>query len=195
MATEIGRLIELMPASGRMYCKIISNPNQAAVIAAKLPLPGQETRPIQINLDLWDQLPQPQRDLLLLRAVSWLTAIRWLQPDLYSGLAAIGTALTAWELLQVNAAGIITFGGLTAVAVMQIWRKNRNDQVELIADEKAVQVAQRRGYSRVEAAHALADAMAATAQIEGRNLSVSELVRCQALRAMATPVAAPTSVD
>jgi hypothetical protein len=187
--SEIGRLIELMPASGRMYCKIISNPQQSTVIAAKFPRPGQETRPIQINLELWHKLSQPQRDLLLLHTVSWLTGIRWFQPDLYLGLAAAGASVGSIELLLGNAAGVVTFGGLTAVAIAQIWRKNRSNQNQVIADEKAVQVAQRRGYSQTEAVQALAEAIEAVAQIEGRTLTVNELLRCQTLRS-AVPLAA-----
>lgn len=190
--TEIHRLVELMPASGRMYCKIVSRPNQATVIAAQLPLPTQETRPIWVNFDLWQQLSEPQRDLLLLRTVSWLISIRWLKPSLYQGLAIAGVVLTSLELLQMNAAGMITFGGVTAIAIAQLWRKNRNNEVEMAADEKAVQIAQRRGYTQMAAAQALLEAVERVAQIEQRQLSFVELLRCQKLRAVITPL--PLSV-
>jgi hypothetical protein len=186
--SEINRLLDLMPASGRMYCKIVENSQQAQVITAKLPRPGQETRPIQINFELWKKLTQPQRDLLLLHTVSWLTSIQWFKPNLYQGVAAAGAGLALLELLQTNAAGIITFAGLTALAVVQIWRQNRSQDLQIAADEKAIQVAQRRGYTKTEAAQALIEAIEAAAQIEGRaNLSFTELVRCQALRAIAAP--------
>ncbi len=181
--SEINRLVELMPASGRMYCKIISDPNQPTVILARLPRPNQEIRRIRINFDLWQQFSQSQRDLLLLRAVSRLTSIQWLKPELYQGLAAAGATITMLELLQANAAGMITFGGLTGLAIAQIWRKNRSSEAEMISDEKAVKVAQRRGYSQSEATRALIEAIEAVAQIEQRNLSVTELLRCQNLRA------------
>jgi len=183
LGSEINRLVELMPASGRMYCKIISDPNQPRVILTKLPLPNQETRPIRINFDLWQRLSQPQRDLLLLRAVSRLTSVQWLKPELYQGLAAAGTVITLVEIAQTNAAGMITFGGLTALAIAQIWRKNRSSEAEMLSDEKAIQVAQRRGYTQSEATEALIEAIEAVAQIEQRNLSVAELLRCQNLRA------------
>jgi hypothetical protein len=185
--SEINRLLDLMPASGRMYCKIVENNQQAQAITAKLPRPGQETRPIQINFELWEKLPQPQRDLLLLHTVSWLTSIHWFKPNLYQGVAAAGAGLALLELLQTNAAGIITFASLTALAVVQIWRQNRSQDLQ-IADEKAIQVAQRRGYTKTEAAQALIEAIEAAAQIEGRaNLNFTELIRCQALRTIAAP--------
>ena len=153
------------------------------MILTRLPRPNQENRPIRINFDLWQKLSEPQRDLLLLRAVSRLVAIQWLKPELYQGLAAAGAVMTLIELSQTNAAGMITFGGLTALAIAQIWRKNRSSEAEMISDEKAIQVAQRRGYSQSEATQALIEAIEAVAQVEQRHLSVTELLRCQNLRA------------
>ncbi|NJO78279.1 MAG: DUF3318 domain-containing protein [Cyanobacteria bacterium RM1_2_2] len=185
--SEISRLLDVMPASGRMYCKIVSS-NQPKVIAAKLPRPGQETRPILINFDLWQQLTQPQRDLLLLHTVSWLLLIRWVKPDLYQGLVAAGIAGTLLELFQGNTAAVVTLGGLTTLAAAQIWRKNRSIDLETAADEKAVQIAQRRGYTAAVAAQSLVEAIAAVAKIEGRaNLSFNETLRCQNIRKLTSP--------
>lgn len=184
--SEISRLLDLMPASGRMYCKIVPT-DQPTVIAAKLPRPGQESRPIWINFDLWQQLPQPQRDLLLLHTVSWLLLIRWVKPDLYQGLIVAGSVGTLVEFFQGNTAAVVTLGGLTALAVAQIWRKNRSLELETAADEQAVQTAQRRGYSIGLAAQSLVEAIEAVAKIEGRlHLSLHETLRCQNIRAFAT---------
>jgi hypothetical protein len=194
---EIYRLIELMPASGRMYCKVVAQPQQSAAIAARFPLPWHKTRPIAINFSLWDQLPQPQRDLLLLRTVSWLNAIQWFKPDLYQGLVLAGLAGTVLELLQADAAGIVTAGGLTVLAGTQVWRKSRSTEMELEADEKAIQIAQRRGYTETEASHHLLEAIEAAAKLEGRsNPNFTELLRCQNLRAIAglSPVAVPETL-
>jgi hypothetical protein len=182
---ELYRLIDLMPASGRMYCKVISKPEQPEVITAPFPLPWNETRPIAINPDLWQQLTQPQRDLLLLYTVSWLMSIQWFKFDLYQGLVAAGLAGTLLEALQADAAGIVTASGLTVLAAAQIWRKSRNTQTHLIADEKAIEVAQRRGYGEAEAAQQLLEAIEAVAQLENRPLSFTELIRCQNLRVVA----------
>jgi hypothetical protein len=185
--SEINRLLDLMPASGRMFCKIVST-QQPKVIAAKLPRPGQETRPVLINFDLWQQLTQPQRDLLLLHTVSWLLLIRWVKPDLYQGLVAAGLAGTMLELFQGNTAAVVTLGGLTTLAAAQIWRKNRSIDLETAADEKAIQIAQRRGYSAAVAAQSLIEAIEAVAKIEGRpNLSLNETLRCQNIRRFASP--------
>lgn len=184
--SEISRLLDLMPASGRMYCKIVST-QQPTVIAAKLPLPGQETRPIWINFDLWQQLTQPQRDLLLLQTVSWLLSIQWIKPNLYQGLVAVGVVGTLLESLQWNAVGMVTLGGLTTLAAAQLWRKNRSTEVEMAADQKAVQIAQRRGYAATVAAQSLIEAIEAVAKIEGRPNSLTETLRCQNIRAFTTP--------
>ncbi|HEY9659187.1 MAG TPA: DUF3318 domain-containing protein, partial [Allocoleopsis sp.] len=77
MDAEITRLLDLMPASGRMTTRLVSNPQRPSVIAAKFPLPWQENRPITINFELWQQLPQAERDLLLLHTVCWLINIEW----------------------------------------------------------------------------------------------------------------------
>ncbi len=184
--SELHRLVDLMPASGRMYCKIISKPEQPSVISAELPLPWQQNHPIAINFDLWKQLTQPQRDLLLLQTVSWLLSIQWFKLDIYQGLTAAGLAGTLVELIQADATGIIVASGLTLVAASQIWRKSRGAQNQLAADEKAVEIAQRRGYSETEAAHHLLTAIEAVARIENRStLDFTELIRCQNLRSIA----------
>lgn len=183
---EIRRLLEVMPASGRMMTKLISKPEQRAVIDSPFPTPWMQTRPIWINFGLWHQLSKPQRDLLILRTVSWLTGIKWFRPSLYQGMVAAGVVGTIVELVQSDPVGIIVAGGLTAIAGTQIWRANRSTERELEADEAALLVAQRRGYSESDAAHYLLTAIEATAQIEGRpSLSFTELLRCQNLKAIA----------
>ncbi|MBD1849236.1 DUF3318 domain-containing protein [Leptolyngbya sp. FACHB-711] len=178
------RLIDLMPASGRMYCKIVSKPNQPQVIAAKVPLPWSESRPIAINFDRWQMLTQPQRDLLLLQKVSWLLSIDWFKPSLYQGLTAVGFAAIGWEFLRSDPAGIVVTTGLTFLAASQIWRKSRSLEQSQLADEEAIAIAQRRGYTSTEAARYLIEAIEAVALLEGRSITVEEQVRCQSLRAI-----------
>jgi hypothetical protein len=192
--SELYRLIELMPASGRMFTKLASKSGQPEVILAQYPPPWEQTRHITINMTLWNQLPQPQRDLLLLRTVAWVMAIQWFKLDVYQGLVAAGLAGTFLELVRLDPVGIVTVGGLTALAGAQIWRKSRSIQTELQADEKAVQVAQRRGYTEIDSARHLADAIESAAQLEQRaSLRFNELVRCQNLRAIAglSPIQVP----
>lgn len=195
---EIRRLVELMPASGRMYIKIVPKPQQSKVIDAPFPMPWKlDARAIYINFDLWRQLPKHQRDLLLLREASWLLGIKWFKPDLYQGLLAAGLVGTTVEALQADAVGLLVAGGLSAIAASQIWRGTRSNQRELAADEAAIKVAQRRGYSPVEAADALLAAIESVAEIEGRpSLNFTELIRTQNLRAIAnrSPVGVPESV-
>ncbi len=87
-------------------------------------------------------------------------------------------------MLQPDAIGTAIAGGLTGLAVTRIWRDNRSSQVELNADEGAIRVALRRGYSEAEAAGHLLGAIETVAQIEGRSWDFNELIRCQNLRAI-----------
>ena len=198
LETEISRLLDIMPASGRMLTKIVSKPQQSKVIDTPFPLPwNRDSRPIYINFDLWRRLSRPQRDLLVLRAVNILVNIKWFKPDLYQGIVLAGLAGVAVELIQADAVGIVVAGSLSAIAANQVWRSNRSVQRELDADEGAVKVALRRGYTEPEAAQHLLSAIEAVAEIEGRpSLNFNELIRCQNLRAIAkvSPVNVPETV-
>ena len=191
---EIRRLLDVMPASGRMMTKIVSKPEQKQVIDAAFPLPLSQSRPIYINFDLWRQLTKPQRDLLLLQMVCWLTGVKWLQPNIYQGVVLAGFIGGIVEAVQSDVVGVVISGGLTALAAIQIWRMNRSQESQLNADTAAIRIAQRRGYSETEAAEHLLTAIEAVAKIEERSgLNFSELIRCQNLKVIAglSPVGIP----
>lgn len=194
---EIRRLIELMPASGRMLTKIVSRPQQNKVIESPFPMPWSQERPIFINFDLWRRLPKPQRDMLLLRTVTWLVSVKWLKPDLYQCVVLVGVLGGILELMQGDAVGVAVATGLSAIAGTQIWRSTRSSQTELDADEAAIKVAVRRGYSETEAAQNLLAAIESIADLEGRSgLNFTELIRSQNLKAIAglSPVGVPETV-
>jgi Protein of unknown function (DUF3318) len=183
---EISRLLDIMPASGRMWTKIVSKPEQAKVIDASFPLPWHQLRPIYINFDLWKGLSKPQRDLVLLRTVAWLIGIRWFKPDIYQAVLGAGVVAGVVEISQRDVVGIAAALGLTGLAMVRIWRMNNSQETEINADNSAIKVAQRRGYAETEAAEHLLSAIEAVAQIEGRTgLDFIELMRCQNLRAIA----------
>ena len=190
---EIRRLLDVMPASGRMTTKLVSKPEQRWVIDAPFPMPWVRDRPIYINFDFWSRLSRSQRDLLILRTVNWLGAVKWFQPNLSLGLVAAGLLGTGVELMQQDFVGVATASALSAIAATQIWRSNHSTSIELEADEKALQVAQRRGYSETDAAGYLLSAIESVAQFEKRALSFIELLRCQSLRAIAglSPIGIP----
>jgi hypothetical protein len=196
LESEIYRLMDMMPASGRMFSKIVSKPEQRAVIDAPLPMPWMVDRPIYINFDLWSRLSRSQQDLVILRTVAWLTCVKWFKPNLTLGMVAIGGVGLGVELMQQDFVGIAASTALGAFALTQIWRRNHSSQIELEADEKAIQVAQRRGYRETEAATALLSAIESIAQNEGRSLSFIELLRGQALRAIAglSPIGVPETL-
>ncbi|MBD2725354.1 DUF3318 domain-containing protein [Nostoc sp. FACHB-892] len=183
---EIRRLLDVMPASGRMTTKIVSKPEQAKVIDASFPQPWNQAGPIYINFDLWRRLTKPQRDLLLLQMVSWLTGVKWFKPNIYQGVVLAGLLGGLLEAAQSDVVGVAVAGGLTAIAAFRIWRTNKSQESELNADAAAIRIAQRRGYSEPEAAQHLLSGIEAVAKIEGRSsLNFTELIRCQNLRAIA----------
>lgn len=195
---EISRLLDLMPASGRMSTKLIAKPQQAKVIEAPFPVPWRlKSRTIYINFDLWRHLSRGERDLILLRTVCNLIRIKWLRPNLYQGMALAGAMGLAIELMQADALGAIVAGGLTAIAARQLWIQNRSLERELDADEAAIKVATRRGYSEVEAARYLLSGMEAIAHLERRSgLDFTELIRAQNLKAKAnlSPMGVPADI-
>lgn len=196
-SAEIRRLLDVMPASGRMMTKLVSKPEQPIVIDSSFPLPWNQERPIFINFDLWRRLNKPQRDLLLLRTVSWLTGVKWFKPDIYQGAVVAGLLGAMVQLIQGDAVGVVVAGGLTAIAGTRIWRTSRSQLSELNADEAAIRVAQRRGYTETEAAEQLLSAIETVAQLEGRpSLNFTELIRSQNLRALAglSPVGVPNAL-
>jgi hypothetical protein len=198
LESEINRLLDIMPASGRMLTKIVSKPQQSKVIETPFPMPwNRDSRPIYINFDLWRRLSKSQRDLLILRATSILTSIKWFKPDADRGIVLAGLIGLTLEAIQGDAIGILIAGGLGAIAAQRIWRNNRSVQRELDADEAAIKVAIRRGYSDEEAAQSLLSVIAAVAEIEGRSsLNFNELIRTQNLKAIAkvSPVSVPETV-
>jgi len=182
--SEIRRLTELMPASGRMLTKIVSRPKQSRVITSQFPQPWRRgDRLVEINFDLWSALSQGQRDLLLLSEVGRLVNIRWFKPDLYQGLTLAGSAGVLLQLWQKDLVGAAVAGGLTALAARQIWQSYQSQEREIDADNGALKVAGRRGYEQGEAARYLLSAIETTARLENRSsLSFNDLMRCQNLR-------------
>ncbi|MDF0555786.1 DUF3318 domain-containing protein [Kamptonema sp. UHCC 0994] len=183
---EIRRLLDIMPASGRMMAKIVSKPQQSMVIDSPFPLPWKPERLIYVNFDLWRRLSKPQRDLLILRTQSWLCGVKWFKPELYQGVALAGVLGAIAQGVQGDAVGVVVASGLAGLGLTRIWQSSRSPQLELEADETAIRVAGRRGYSETDAARHLLSAIEAVAQIEGRgSLNFTELIRSQNLRAIA----------
>lgn len=185
--TEIRRLLDIVPASGRMTIKIISKPEQNQVISAEFPLPWIQSKPVYINFELWRQLKKPQRDLLILYHTSWLIGIKWIQPDIYQGVVLVGLLGGVIETLQGDIVGLVIAGGLTVISGVKLWQNNKSQELQLRADKTAIAIAQKRGYSESEAAGHLLTAIETVAKLEGRlGLNFNELIRCQNLRAIAS---------
>lgn len=189
---EITRLKDLMPASGRMKTRIFIDDRQSTVIETPFPRPWQRSHSISLNWPLWQELSVSQRDLLFLHNVAWLTSVRLLKPELYQGITAVGLLGTVFELFQTDAVGILAAGGLTAIAATQVWRSNTGNQAKLVADETAIRIAQRRGYSERDAVRHLLEAIEAVPLIEGRGgMNYTELLRSQQLKSRLGTVNVP----
>lgn len=195
--SETSRLLDVMPASGRMMTKIVGKPQQSTVIETSFPVPWKNDRVIYLNFDLWMSLPRPERDLLMLRTVSWLCGIQWFKLSLNQGIFAVGLVGVISQLSEADVVGILVAGGLSVIGLTRIWQSNHSIQTELAADEMAIRVATRRGYEEAEAANYLLKGIENVARISGRNnFSFTELVRCQNLKAIAglSPVGVPERV-
>ncbi|MEM6400430.1 MAG: DUF3318 domain-containing protein [Cyanobacteria bacterium P01_D01_bin.116] len=183
---EVRRLSDLMPASARGSVKIISRPEQKKVIDASFPLPWHRERVIYINFDFWRNLTKQQRDLLLLRTVSWLTGVKWFKPNVYQVVALFGLFGSLIESVQGDAVGVVVAGGLSAIAILRMYRNNRSQESEIAADTAAISLIKRRGHSEAEAAEHLLKAIETAAKIEKRStLNFIELIRIQNLRTIA----------
>ncbi len=183
---EIARLRDLLPASWRMTTSIKSKPELSKPIASLPILPWQKGTQVNIDFRLWRQLPEAQRDMLLLYEVSWRQQTKWLQTGAYQGVAAIAIVGGIIETVQGDVTGIAIALLLGTIGINQILRTNQSSQVQVQADNEAIEIAQKRNYSQIEAARALLEAIPAIARLMGRSTpEFTELIRCQNLRAIA----------
>lgn len=183
---EIARLRDLLPASWRMYTSVKSKPDQLEPLFSLPILPWQRGTQININFRLWRQLPEAQRDLLFLHEISWRQQTKWLQLGAYQGITVVSLVGGIAETVQGDVTGIAIALLLGTIGINQILRSNKSSQLKVQADNEAIGVAQKRGYTEEEAAQALLDAIPAMARLIGRNTpEFTELIRCQNLRAIA----------
>ena len=183
---EIARLRDLLPASWRMTTSIKSKAELSKPIASLPILPWQKGTQVNVDFRLWRQLPEAQRDMLLLYEVSWRQQTKWLQTGVYQGVAAIALIGGIIETVQGDVTGIAIALLLGTIGINQILRTHKSSQVQVQADNEAIEIAQKRNYSQVEAARALLEAIPAIARLMGRSTpEFTELIRCQNLRAIA----------
>lgn len=183
---EIARLRDLLPASWRMTTSIKSKPEQPELIASSQILPWAKGTQIEINFRLWRQLIEAERDLLVLREISWRQQTKWLQVGIYQGVGAMAIVGGVVEAVQGDVTGIAIAILLGTIGINQILRGNKSSQIQVLADNEAIAVAQKRGYGEAEAAKALLEAIPAAAKLSGRDKpEFTELIRCQNLKAIA----------
>jgi len=183
---EIARLRDLLPASWRMTTSIKSKPEQPELIASSQILPWAKGTQIEINFRLWRQLIEAERDLLVLREISWRQQTKWLQVGIYQGVGAMAIVGGVVETVQGDVTGIAIAILLGTIGINQILRGNKSSQIQVLADNEAIAVAQKRGYREDEAARALLEAIPAAAKLSGRDKpEFTELIRCQNLKAIA----------
>ncbi len=181
---EIQRLRDLLPASLRPVISIEPAPGYGVedLIRLKPRPPWQPTGTFQINLQQWRMIPEPQRDLLFLREVGWFDSRTWFQPGLYQGIVVIGAISTLAELALQNGFSVLLAGGVTGLAIRQIWQDRNRETVHFDADDFALQRAQFRGYDRQAAARHLLTALEQVQKLDrAEPLSIMRLQRLQAI--------------
>ena len=180
---EIQRLRDLLPASLRPLLAIA--PAQGVtdrLICVRPRPPWNPNGTIEVQFSRWMSLPQAQRDLLFLREAGWFDGRNWLQPGLYQGIAAAGTLATVLELALHNPLSVLLAGGVTGLAVRQVWQNVNSDNAQFDADEFALRRAQYRGYDRRDAARHLLRGLETVQQVDRTDvLTVLRLQRLQAI--------------
>ncbi len=192
--TEINHLLDLMPASGRMYTKIISRTSQPKVIDYSFVRPWEKSaRPVYINFELWQELSRSERDLLLLGVVSKLLKNRQFKPSLKMVIIAGGLLALVIEATQGNAFGMIASGALVTFVARRVWRRypSSDPAQEIETDEETVATAIRRGYTGSLALRGLVGAIEKTAQLEERSLNFIEQSRIRHLTKLLRKQEAP----
>ncbi len=125
---EIRRLLDLMPASGRMMTKIVSKPEQRQIIDSPLPRPWQQQRQVYINFDLWRRLSKPQRDLFI--GMTLFLGVRSL-------VAALARSLKVKYSISFSVSsafkyeGILLSGGLKYSIKIVSMRRNANESLSV----------------------------------------------------------------
>jgi hypothetical protein len=184
-AKEILRLRDLLPASWRMSTEIKGGRDPAQVIASKPIAPWKSSTTVYINFGLWFQLSEAQRDLLFLREVSWRQNSKWFKLETYQLATLAAVIFTIPEVVQFDPAGMSLGFLFTTVAVKQVLKQAKSNKVQIDADNEAIAVAKMRGYTDINAARSLLDAIKTVAKLENRGApDFVDLVRCQNLRAI-----------
>ncbi len=179
---EILRLRDLLPASLRPLITIQAASAQEHLISLRRTGLWQSQGLILLQFRPWLSLPQTQRDLLFLREVGWFDCRNWLQPGLYQGLALMGGISFLGELLAQNPVSVVLAGGVTGLALRQIWQDQQGEAAHFNADDFALKRAQFRGYERREAARHLLAGMESAQRIDRTDaLTVMRLQRLQAI--------------
>ena len=184
--SEISRLLDVMPASGRMLTKIVSKSGQLQVIETPFPFPwNRKNRLIYINFSLWCQLTEGQRDLLILRVILHLKDIYSFRFNLNRVILLFGILELFIKVLQKDALGISVFGVLIVIFIKQLWCNDRNIRKELDLDKETIKESLRRGYTKNTAAKNLLAGIENVAKLEGRAISKSKnLFRLEYLQSL-----------
>ena len=184
--SEISRLLDVMPASGRMLVKIVSKSGQSEVI--KIPFPflwNRNNRLIYINFGLWCQLAEGQRDLLILRIIFHLTDIYSFKLNLNQIILLFGVLELFVKAIQQDTLGVSVFGILIIIFMRQFWYGNRSIQKEIDIDKDTIKASVKRGYTKSNAAKNLLEGIENIAKLEGHSLLESKyLIRLEYLQSL-----------
>ncbi len=158
---ELRRLKTLLPPELQSWV-IVEGSTEVNPILIRCEELGKDEIEIQIDLPKWDNLAIDQRNLLFWHEVAKIQNDTIPREGWEMAALAIGLGGAVGELWVQD--GLLLFLALTLCGISgyRLWQKNSNDkniQVEIEADEKAIALATRFGYSLPNAYKSLGSAL------------------------------------
>jgi hypothetical protein len=159
---------------------------QVDVIRANRMLPWQKRLKIFIKPYEWQQFTPNQRASVFLHKVGYYSPALTRTLDFYIALTSLGGVSLVVEGFQRDPVGIAVSGGLSGLALWQLFKDRASDRRLLAADAYAVDRLVLRGLPRIQAVEALGQALHIEARLEGRSGNdLLDVLRYQNLKRLA----------
>jgi hypothetical protein len=159
--SELRRLKSLLPPELQSWVlvEVATAVNPPLITCEEI---GRDEVEIQIDMAKWDQLAIDQRNLLFWHAVGQVQADTIPRDGWEMAALAIGLGGAVGELWVQDALLLFLALGLSGFAGWRLFQKNNGDKVTqeaIAADERAIQLASRFGYSLPNAYKSLGSAL------------------------------------
>lgn len=159
--SELRRLKSLLPPELQSWVlvEVATAVNPPLIACEEL---GRDEVEIQVDMPKWEQLAIDQRNLLFWHQVGQIQADTIPRDGWEMAALAIGLGGAVGELWVQDGLLLILAMGLSGFAGWRLFQKNNSDKVtqeEIAADERAIQLATRFGYSLPNAYKSLGSAL------------------------------------